>query len=161
MKKVRLITDGACSGNPGPGGYGSILKYGDHERELSGGYRRTTNNRMEIMAILEGLEALKRPCDVEVVSDSKYIVDAMHKGWPKSWAQKGWMRNKKERAKNADLWQKMLYLDGVHKLTFIWVKGHAGHEENERADQLAVEARDDFDKHIVDEVFETEENSLT
>ncbi len=140
MKKVEIFTDGACSGNPGPGGYGVILKYNGHEKELSGGYRNTTNNRMELMAIIKGLEALKEPCEVMVYSDSRYIVDAINKGWVQRWAANNWMRNKKESAKNIDLWERLLKQLARHKVRFTWVKGHAGHEENERCDQLAVKA---------------------
>jgi ribonuclease HI len=140
MKKVEIFTDGACSGNPGPGGYGVILKYNGHEKELSGGYRNTTNNRMELMAIIKGLDALKEPCEVMVYSDSRYIVDAINKGWVQRWAANNWMRNKKESAKNIDLWERLLKQLARHKVRFTWVKGHAGHEENERCDQLAVKA---------------------
>ncbi len=140
MKKVEIFTDGACSGNPGPGGYGVILKYNGHEKELSGGYRNTTNNRMELMAIIKGLEALKEPCEVMVYSDSRYIVDAINKGWVQRWAANNWMRNKKESAKNIDLWERLLKQLARHKVRITWVKGHAGHEENERCDQLAVKA---------------------
>ncbi len=135
-----MYTDGACSGNPGPGGYGTILRYGDHELELSAGYKKTTNNRMELMAIIAGLEALKEPCTIEIYSDSRYIVDAIQKGWAKRWQKNSWMRNKKEKAKNPDLWQRLLKLLERHEVTFHWVKGHAGHSENERCDQLAVQA---------------------
>lgn len=140
MKKVEIFTDGACSGNPGPGGYGVILKYNGHSKELSAGYKNTTNNRMELMAIIKGLEALKEPCEVTVYSDSRYIVDAINKGWVQRWAANHWMRNKKEAAKNIDLWERLLKLLKHHRVTFNWVKGHAGHEENERCDQLAVQA---------------------
>lgn len=140
MKKVEMFTDGACSGNPGPGGYGTILRYGDHEMELSAGYKKTTNNRMELMAIIAGLEALKEPCSIELYTDSRYIVDAIRQGWAKRWQQNGWMRNKKERAKNPDLWERLLKLLEKHKVNFHWVKGHAGHFENERCDQMAVQA---------------------
>ena len=140
MKKVTVFTDGACSGNPGPGGYGVILKYGNHIKELSAGYKRTTNNRMELMAIIAALEALKEPCEVELYSDSRYIVDAINKGWAKRWRANGWKRNKKEAAKNPDLWQRLLDLLDKHRVTVHWVRGHAGHPENERCDQLAVAA---------------------
>lgn len=140
MKKVTVFTDGACSGNPGPGGYGVILKYGNHVKELSAGYKRTTNNRMELMAIIAALEALKEPCEVELYSDSRYIVDAINKGWAKRWRANGWKRNKKEAAKNPDLWQRLLDLLDKHRVTVHWVRGHAGHPENERCDQLAVAA---------------------
>lgn len=140
MKKLFLYTDGACSGNPGPGGYGVILKYGEQFRELSGGFAHTTNNRMELMAVIKGLESLKEPCDVTVVSDSRYIVDAMEKGWAKRWRANGWKRNKKEAALNPDLWARMLDLCDTQTVRFQWVNGHTGHPENERCDQLAVAA---------------------
>jgi ribonuclease HI len=142
MKKVFLYTDGACSGNPGPGGYGAILRSGSggHSKEISGGFRHTTNNRMELMAAIKGLECLKEPCEVTVVSDSRYIVDAMEKGWVKKWRANQWMRNKKEKALNPDLWEKLLDLCGRNSVKFEWVNGHSGHPENERCDQLAVAA---------------------
>jgi len=140
LKKVEIFTDGACSGNPGPGGYGVILKYNGHEKELSEGYKNTTNNRMELLAIIKGLEALKEPCEVTVYSDSRYIVDAINKGWVRRWAANNWKRNKTETAKNIDLWIQLLKLLDRHKVTFVWVKGHAGHPENERCDELAVQA---------------------
>ncbi len=140
MKKVQIFTDGACSGNPGPGGYGAIIKYKGHEKELSAGYINTTNNRMELLAVIHGLEALKEPCIVDIYSDSKYVVDAIKQGWAKRWQKNNWMRNKKDDALNPDLWQKLLDLLDKHKVTMHWVKGHAGHEENERCDKLAVEA---------------------
>lgn len=140
MKKVNIYTDGACSGNPGPGGYGTILKYNGQEKELSAGYKDTTNNRMELMAIIAGLESLKEKCKVELYSDSKYIIDAVNQGWARRWRQNGWMRNKKDDAKNPDLWQRLLDLLDKHQVTMHWVKGHSGHPENERCDQLAVAA---------------------
>jgi len=140
MKKIKLFTDGACSGNPGPGGYGAILKYGDHTKELSGGFRNTTNNRMELMAVIAGLSQLKEPCQVSVVTDSRYVVDAIQRGWVNRWASNGWMRNKKEKASNVDLWKKLLALLRKHDVTFTWIRGHTGHPENERCDQLAVSA---------------------
>ena len=140
MKKVKIYTDGACSGNPGPGGYGTIIKYNGHEKELSGGYKNTTNNRMELLAVISGLEALKEPCIVDIYSDSKYVVDAIKQGWAKRWQKNHWMRNKKEAALNPDLWQRLLDLLDQHKVIMHWVKGHAGHEENERCDKLAVAA---------------------
>ncbi len=138
-KQVEIFTDGACSGNPGPGGYGVILRYKGINKELSGGEHTTTNNRMELTAVITGLQALKEPCDVTLYSDSKYIIDAIQKGWAKKWKANGWMRNKKDPALNPDLWDKLLDLLEVHNVTFVWVKGHAGHPENERCDQLAVE----------------------
>lgn len=138
-KQVEIFTDGACSGNPGPGGWGTILRYGRHEKELSGGAENTTNNRMELSAVIAGLEALTEPCDVTLYSDSKYFVDAVNNGWAESWKAKGWMRNKKEKALNPDLWEKILQLLKQHQITLVWVKGHAGHPENERCDKLAVQ----------------------
>lgn len=139
IKHVQIYTDGACSGNPGPGGYGVILRYNDKCKELSGGESHTTNNRMELTAVIEGLSALKEPCDVILYSDSKYIIDAVEKGWARKWKQNGWMRNQKEPALNPDLWDMLLTLLQKHKVKFSWVKGHAGHPENERCDTLAVE----------------------
>ena len=138
MKKVVLYTDGACSGNPGPGGCGCILKYGNHEREMSGGEPATTNNRMELTAVIEGLRALKESCEVEVVSDSKYVVDAVEKGWARSWQQNGWKKADKKPALNADLWEQLLSLLDKHTVTFRWIRGHSGHPENERCDELAT-----------------------
>ena len=138
LTRVQIYTDGACSGNPGPGGWGAILKSGGHVKELSGGEASTTNNRMELSAVIAALEALKRPCAVTLTSDSKYVIDAIQKGWAKSWRAKGWMRNKNEKAKNPDLWERLLQLLEIHQVEFIWVKGHAGHPENVRCDELAV-----------------------
>ncbi len=138
MKEVLMYTDGACSGNPGPGGFGTILKYGKHEKEISGGEAITTNNRMELSAVIAGLKALKEPCKVSVYSDSKYIVDAVNLGWAEKWKKNGWKRSNKEPALNIDLWEKLLALINIHKVSFHWVKGHAGHPENERCDALAV-----------------------
>jgi len=140
MKRIQLYSDGACSGNPGPGGYGVILKYNEHEKEFSAGYKSTTNNRMEMMAIIVGLESLNEVCQVDVYSDSKYIVDAVNQGWALKWEANNWKRNKKEMAKNIDLWIRLLDLLEKHKVTMNWVKGHAGHPENERCDELAVAA---------------------
>lgn len=142
MKEIQIYTDGACSGNPGPGGYGAVMIYGDVEKELSGGFKKTTNNRMEILSVIKALELLKYPCKVTVYSDSKYVVDAMEKKWPQRWKKNNWKRDKKEMAKNIDLWERMLALSEKQQLTFKWVKGHAGHPLNERADQLAVLARE-------------------
>ncbi|MBR5155419.1 MAG: ribonuclease HI [Clostridia bacterium] len=138
LKKVEIFTDGACSGNPGPGGYGTILRFGNHEKELSGGDRETTNNRMELTAAIVGLEALKEPCSVTLYSDSKYLIDAVNCGWAVRWRENGWMRTKREKAQNPDLWERLLDLIEKHEVTFVWVKGHAGHPENERCDRLAV-----------------------
>ena len=138
MKQVEIFTDGACSGNPGPGGYGTILRYKGIEKELSGGERETTNNRMELTAVIKGLEALKEKCEVTLYSDSKYFIDAIEKGWVYRWKENGWMRNKKEKALNPDLWERVLELFELHDVKLVWVKGHAGHPENERCDRLAV-----------------------
>ena len=140
MKQIQLFTDGACSGNPGPGGYGALLKYGDYVKELSGGFRNTTNNRMELMAIIEGLSQLKEPCRVSVVTDSRYVIDAVQKGWVYRWRANRWMRNKHEKALNVDLWKRLLALLKKHDVTFSWIRGHSGHPENERCDHLAVTA---------------------
>ena len=139
-RHVTIYTDGACIGNPGPGGYGAVLKYGEHRRELSGGYRHTTNNRMELMGPIKSLGALRESCRVTLYSDSKYVVDAVDKGWAKRWQDNGWMRNKKEQAVNPDLWGQLLALCEHHDVEFLWVKGHAGNPQNERCDQLATEA---------------------
>ncbi len=145
-KSVEIFTDGACSGNPGPGGYGVILRYGENVRELSGGEAQTTNNRMELKGVIEGLSALKEPCRVKLYSDSKYIIDAVNQGWAKKWRANGWKRGKNEPALNSDLWAVLLDLIEIHEVEFIWVKGHAGHPENERCDTLAVIQRDKFSK---------------
>lgn len=137
-KRVEIFTDGACSGNPGPGGYGAILRYGEHIKELSGGEEQTTNNRMELTAVITALEALKEPCLVVLTTDSKYVVDGIEKGWAKSWRENGWKKKDKKPALNPDLWGKLLDLLEVHEVKFNWVKGHAGHPENERCDELAV-----------------------
>ncbi len=139
-KQVKIYTDGACTGNPGPGGYGTVLLYGDHRKELSGGYRLTTNNRMELMAAIVGLSALKEKCHVLLYSDSKYVVDAMGQGWAVRWRTNGWKRNKKEKAVNPDLWEQLLTLCEKFHVEFRWVKGHSGDPENERCDQIAVAA---------------------
>ena len=137
MKAVEIYTDGACSGNPGAGGYGVVLLYGSARKELSEGYRLTTNNRMEVLAVIKGLEALKEPCQVTLYSDSKYVVDAIQKGWVKKWKANGWYRNKKEKASNVDLWERLLVQLERHQVTFQWVKGHADTPGNERCDELA------------------------
>ncbi len=134
---VYLFTDGACSGNPGPGGWAAILKYKDHTRELSGGEKDTTNNRMELRAIIEGLETLKKPCEVVVYTDSKYISDAINKGWLAGWKRMGWKRPKNKPLKNVDMWKKLASLLERHEVRFVWIKGHSGHRENERCDALA------------------------
>jgi ribonuclease HI len=140
MKLVEIYTDGACSGNPGPGGYGVILKSGDSVKEFSAGYKMTTNNRMELRAVIVGLEAIEEKCRVKIYSDSKYIVDAIQNGWAKRWRANNWYRNKKEKALNPDLWDRLLDLIDNHYVDFQWVRGHAGHPENERCDALAVAA---------------------
>lgn len=138
-KQVKIFTDGACSGNPGPGGWGAILRYGSREKELSGGERNTTNNRMELTAVIKGLEVLKEPCCVWLVTDSKYVADGVTKGWAKSWKKNGWKKSDKKPALNSDLWDRLLDLLDYHEVTVEWVKGHAGHPENERCDRLAVD----------------------
>jgi len=140
LKEVKIYTDGASSGNPGPGGYGVVLLYNGHRKELSGGFRKTTNNRMELMAVIEGLKALKTKCKVIVYSDSRYIVDAIQNGWLDRWAAKGWMRNKKDKVLNPDLWKELYGLLKEHEVEFNWVEGHKGDLENERCDILAVKA---------------------
>ena len=139
MKSVELFTDGACSGNPGPGGWGAILRFGTAEKELSGGEINTTNNRMELTAVIEGLSALKEPCIVKLTTDSKYVADGVTKGWAESWRKNGWRKADKKPALNPDLWEKLLDLLKIHQVEICWVKGHAGHIENERCDRLAVE----------------------
>jgi ribonuclease HI len=138
LKKVVIYTDGACLGNPGPGGYGVVMIYNGTRNEISGGFSRTTNNRMEIYAAIAGLKALKMSCDVTLYSDSQYVVNAIEQGWAKRWKANGWKRNKTERAVNADLWEQLLALCAPHKINFVWVRGHAGNKENERCDELAV-----------------------
>lgn len=147
MLSVTLYTDGAARGNPeGPGGYGAVLQFVDragnlHERELSAGYRKTTNNRMELMAVIAGLEALNKPCRVEVISDSQYVTNAFNKGWLEGWVKKGW-KGASGPVKNVDLWKRLLAAAQPHELSFTWVKGHAGHPQNERCDRLATAAAD-------------------
>ncbi len=141
-KQVYIFSDGACSGNPGPGGYGVILRCEGREKELSGGEHQTTNNRMELMGVITGLEALKYPCKVTIQTDSKYVVDGIEKGWAKSWKKNNWIKSDKKPALNKDLWEKLLKLLEIHEVKFTWIKGHAGHPENERCDRLAVEQRD-------------------
>ena len=140
LKNVEIFTDGACSGNPGKGGYGVILKYNGAVKELSEGFILTTNNRMEILAAVKGLELLKEPCNVKLYSDSKYLVDSVNQGWIIKWQKNNWYRTKNEKAKNVDLFKRLLAQLERHKVEFIWVKGHAGHSENERCDQLATSA---------------------
>ncbi len=142
MKHVDIFTDGACSGNPGPGGYGAILRCDGREKELSGGDAHTTNNRMELLGVITALEALKYPCEVKLTTDSKYVVDSVTKGWAVGWRKKGWKKADGKPALNVDLWERLLGLLEIHKVEFCWIKGHAGHEENERCDRLAVMQRD-------------------
>ena len=156
---VKLFTDGAARGNPeGPGGYGAVLQYIDskgelHEREYSAGYKKTTNNRMELMAVIVGLEALTKPCDVEVISDSKYVTDAFNQNWIEGWLKRNWKNSAKQPVKNIDLWQRLLKALEPHNVKFTWVKGHAGHPENERCDKLATTAADCTDKNnLLDDI---------
>lgn len=138
MKTVTLYTDGACSGNPGPGGWGAILSYNGYEKEFSGGEAHTTNNRMELTAVIRGLEALKQPCIVELYSDSKYVIDALEKGWAVGWKKRGWVKSDKKPALNPDLWERLLTLCELHQVRCHWVKGHAENPYNNRCDELAV-----------------------
>ncbi len=138
MKTVTIYTDGACSGNPGPGGWGAILAYNGHEKEISGGASDTTNNRMELTAVIEALSLLKEPCAVELYSDSRYVVDAVEKGWVYGWRSRGWKKADKKPALNVDLWERLLPLMDRHRVTWHWVKGHAENEKNNRCDELAV-----------------------
>ena len=147
--QVKLYSDGACSGNPGPGGWGTVLHFTDgsgklHVKELSGGEAHTTNNRMELTGVISGLEALKTPCAVTVTTDSQYVVNSVTKGWVYTWKKKGWVKSGGQPALNADLWEKLLALMEKHQVTFTWVRGHAGHPENERCDALAVAERMKF-----------------
>lgn len=143
MKKIDLYTDGACSGNPGRGGYGAVLLYGEREKELSGGYVLTTNNRMELLAAIEGLKSLKEPCEVTLYTDSKYLSDGLSKGWAEGWRKKGWKISGGRPAQNIDLWEQLLSLCQTHRVKLVWVKGHADDEYNNRCDALAVEAAKD------------------
>lgn len=142
MKTVTIFTDGACSGNPGPGGWGAVLRYGEHEKELSGGEAMTTNNRMELTAVIRALEALREPCAVDLWSDSKYVIDGLSKGWAESWRRRGWVKADKKPALNPDLWARLLDLTAQHQMRYHWVKGHADNPCNERCDRLAVAARE-------------------
>ena len=144
LKEVKLYTDGACSGNPGPGGYGTILIYNGVEKEISGGEKETTNNKMEIMAVLEGLRMLKEPCDVTVYSDSAYVVNSIDKGWIYGWKKNNWRKKDKSLVKNVELWEEMLKFMSIHKVKFIKVKGHSDNEYNNRCDSLAVKARENL-----------------
>ena len=154
LRSITIHTDGACLGNPGPGGYGVVLDCAGTRKELSGGYRLTTNNRMELLAAIRALEALRERCRVTLYSDSKYVVDAVEKGWARRWQANGWKRNKREAAVNPDLWERLLDLINRHDVTFKWVRGHAGNAENERCDRLAVAAANG--PHLdSDDVYET------
>lgn len=139
MKHIQIFTDGACSGNPDPGGWGAILRYKAHEKELSGGEAETTNNRMELMALIAALEQLKEPCEIDLCSDSQYVINGLQKGWAKGWRARGWKKADKSPALNSDLWARLLDLSEAHTIHYNWIKGHAGHPENERCDRLAVE----------------------
>ena len=147
MTKVQIYTDGSARGNPGNGGYGAVLEYRAsngklYTKEISGGYRRTTNNRMELMAVIAAMEELNRPCEIELYSDSQYIINAFNKGWIYSWQRKGWVRGKNDPVKNIDLWKRLLEDIKVHKISWNWVRGHSGHLQNERCDFLATQAAD-------------------
>ena len=151
LTPVTVYTDGACSGNPGPGGFGVILRCGDLEKEISEGYARTTNNRMELLAVVVALEALLRPCKVEVHSDSQYVVNAFNQHWVQGWLKRGWKNSNKQPVKNVDLWKRLLAAKEPHQVSWVWVKGHAGHELNERCDQLATEAADGLSGPLLDD----------
>ena len=140
MKQVTIYTDGACKGNPGPGAYGAVMMFGEHRKEISAGYKLTTNNRMELLAAITALELLQQPCKVDLHSDSKYLVQAINDNWIAGWQKKGWVNSKKEPVKNQDLWRKLLTVMEPHQISWHWVKGHAGNVENERCDELANEA---------------------
>ena len=144
MKQVEIFTDGACSGNPGPGGWGAVLRYNGHEKEISGGEANPPNSRMELSAVINALALLKEPCKVTLYSDSQYVCNALTLGWAKKWKANNWMRNKKEKALNPELWDRLLTLYDTHEVEIVWVKGHAGHPENERCDRLAVAAAKQF-----------------
>ena len=144
MKKIQIFTDGACSGNPGPGGWGAVLRYNGVEKELYGGEKETTNNRMELTAVISALKALKEPCEVTLTTDSKYVCDSVVRGWVYSWQKNNWRKYDKKPALNVDLWEQLLELLEKHNVTFNWVKGHAGHPENERCDKLAVEQSEKY-----------------
>ncbi len=157
LPQVTIYTDGACTGNPGPGGYGAILLSGSKRREIAAGYRRTTNNRMELMAIIHALEALKEKCRVKLFTDSQYIADSINKGWARRWKANSWKRSRREKALNTDLWDKLLDLLEVHEVDVQWVRGHAGDKENERADKLATDAIKS-NNLLTDDVYEEKYN---
>ena len=146
MKHVDIYTDGACRGNPGPGGWGAILVYNGREKELSGGEPMTTNNRMELMAAIAGMEALREPCEIVLTSDSKYLTDAINKGWLASWKKNGWRKADKSAVLNVELWQRIDKLLSIHDVSFVWVHGHTGHPYNERCDALATAFADSFEE---------------
>lgn len=145
-KFVEIFTDGACSGNPGPGGYGVILRYNGHIKELSGGDSATTNNRMELTAVIRALDALKEPCKVTLTTDSQYVVNSVEKKWLYNWEKKNWIRSKNDPVPNTDLWKQLIPLLEKHEVKFVWVRGHNGHPENERCDELAVIERDKYSR---------------
>lgn len=160
--QVTIFTDGSSRGNPGPGGYGTVLQFVDaagqlHEKELSAGYRETTNNRMELLAAIVGLEALKRPCSVTLYSDSQYLVNAFNQHWVEGWLKRNWKNSNKQPVKNVDMWKRLLKAKEPHDVKFVWVKGHAGHPENERCDQLATAAADDAANLLIDMGYEAAE----
>jgi len=144
MRAVTIYTDGACSGNPGPGGWGAVLRYMEKEKEISGGEAETTNNRMELTAVIKALEALKEPCIVDLWSDSKYVIDGLEKGWAEGWKKRGWIKSDKKPALNPDLWERLLELTHIHEMHYHWVKGHAENRYNNRCDELAVAQRERF-----------------
>lgn len=148
LKKVEIFTDGACSGNPGPGGWGAILRYGAHELELSGGEKETTNNRMELTAVIEALKKLKEKCSLTIYTDSKYVADAFLQGWIWGWIKNGWRKSDKKPVLNPELWKELLSLIGQHEYKIIWVKGHAGHPENEKCDKLATAKAAEYAENI-------------
>lgn len=145
LKKVEIFTDGACSGNPGPGGWGCILRYNGTEKEMSGGEKETTNNRMELTAVIKAVEALKEPCEITICSDSGYVCNAFLNGWIDNWQKNNWRKSNKDPVLNIELWKQLLNLLEKHKYSFVWVKGHNGHPENERCDKLATEA---YEKYV-------------
>jgi ribonuclease HI len=145
IKQVTLYSDGACSGNPGPGGFGSILVYGPHRQELAKGYKHTTNNRMELLGVIEPMEILTEPCKVHAITDSQYVANAVNKGWIQNWVKKGWKTAARKPVKNQDLWNRLIKMMDKHSLTIEWVRGHDGHAENERCDKIAVAARESTD----------------
>ena len=156
MKEVTIYTDGACRGNPGPGGYGAILIYGQHKKTVSGGFRHTTNNRMEMYAVIAGLKALNKSCKVNLYTDSRYISDAVNKGWINKWKLKNWMRTNTDHVKNKDLWIELDEIRNKHQVTFFWVKGHSDNQLNNEVDEIAVLASRETDKLEIDSEFEAE-----